>query len=165
MTKKMILLVEDDEGIRLLTRTLLEEDGHKVVEASDGKKALTAIGERKPDLVLLDLQMPHMGGWQVLKELRKKPSTAAIPVILFTAHGDDATQLKAWDEEPNVVDFLAKPFSEVALSTFVKRALDPLDVEAEKKRRQAIRDELQMRVEKFDPNLMNKKWKPDKKFG
>ena len=163
--KKTILVVDDHEAIRLLGRTILEYEGYNVVEAADGKEALASIEQSKPDLVLLDLQMPNMNGWELLEELRKDEATASIPVVLFTAQGDDATQLKAWAEEPNVVDFLAKPFSEIALTSFVNRAFAEFDPEAERNRREAIRDELQRKTEKYDRDLTNQTYEPDEKFG
>ncbi len=79
------LLVEDDEGTRRVTRALLEREGWSVRDASDGKAALDRIAERVPDLILLDLVMPGMDGFEFLEALRRRADGQAIPVVVITS--------------------------------------------------------------------------------
>jgi CheY-like chemotaxis protein len=80
-----ILVVDDDPALRELLRRTLEREGYTVVEAADGRAALARIEERLPGLILLDLMMPHMDGFEVLAELRARPAWRAIPVVVVTA--------------------------------------------------------------------------------
>ncbi|MBN1778997.1 MAG: response regulator [Candidatus Buchananbacteria bacterium] len=79
-----ILLVEDDEFLSELYATKLKLEGYNVVLANDGEKGLRLAGEKKPDLILLDIIMPKMDGFEVLKGLKENPATKSIPVILLT---------------------------------------------------------------------------------
>jgi CheY-like chemotaxis protein len=87
MSPKHILVVDDEPGIRLLVRKLLEPAGHRVSEAGDGRTALSLVKSDPPDAVLLDLQMPGMNGHQVLAAL-KADKTFHSPVIVLTAQDD-----------------------------------------------------------------------------
>jgi CheY-like chemotaxis protein len=80
-----VLVVEDDEATRHLLRRSLERDGWGVDEAENGLVALARVAERKPDLILLDLMMPEMDGFEFVRELRRDPRWAAIPVAIITA--------------------------------------------------------------------------------
>ncbi|MDD5109714.1 MAG: response regulator [Patescibacteria group bacterium] len=83
-SKPVILLVEDDEFLSELYATKLNLEGFEVVTAADGKKGLKLAREKHPDLVLLDIILPKMDGFEVLKTLREDPAGKAIPVILLT---------------------------------------------------------------------------------
>lgn len=84
-----VLVVDDDEDTRACVMTVLENEGYDVQGSSDGSDALRVLkGVFEPDLVLLDLMMPIMSGWELLDELAKIPRLAALPVIVFTAAGD-----------------------------------------------------------------------------
>ena len=84
MTQK-ILLVEDSRYQRMASKRVLVEAGFDVVEASDGEQALCKVRESQPDLILLDILLPKLGGEQVLQSLRQDPATASIPVIVFSS--------------------------------------------------------------------------------
>jgi len=102
---KTILVVDDDQDIRDTLTELLEDEGYAVVRASHGGEALEALrGEPRPDLVLLDLMMPVMDGWQFRAEQRKDPAIASVPVLVISATGKDdkVASLAA-------VQFLKKP--------------------------------------------------------
>lgn len=94
MTRK-ILLAEDDPASRELLREILVRGGYQVVEASDGREALHKVEETQPDLVLLDLQMPLLDGFGVLRQLRGDPRFAALPVMAVTAHAMQGDREKA----------------------------------------------------------------------
>jgi phosphoribosyl 1,2-cyclic phosphodiesterase len=86
-----ILVVDDDPDIRALANQALSQDGHIVIEASSGREALALIEAQAPDLLVLDLLMPVQGGLEVLKIIRSRPSTAALPVVVLTAMDDEVT--------------------------------------------------------------------------
>lgn len=116
-----ILIVDDDPNIRSLANLALSQDGHLVSEASSGKEALAAIESRIPDLVLLDLMMPAQGGLEVLKILRSKPSTAALPVVVLTGMDDEITTRTGF--EFGATDYLTKPFSIPQLAARIRACL------------------------------------------
>ena len=79
-----ILLVEDSKFLRLATGRALTRAGYEMIFAGDGDEALLMAGEKRPDLILLDMMLPKMSGLEVLKALKKEPSTAAVPVVVLT---------------------------------------------------------------------------------
>lgn len=89
MTKQKIVLVEDDETLAEVLYAELTEAGFEVVPAFDGKEGLKQVREKKPDLVLLDIILPEMNGFDVLEELKKSPDTQEIPVIILSLLGED----------------------------------------------------------------------------
>ena len=117
----LILVVDDNPDVRLALSTLLEDEGYEVSEASDGDLGLDAARERKPDLILLDLMMPRMDGFETLKELKKDENLANIPVVVLTARrgSEDMTLARAL----GAIDYLNKPWDDGGLESAVKRAL------------------------------------------
>ena len=79
-----VLVVDDEPHIREVVRRFLTREGYDVIEAEDGAEALEKVGQEAPDIILLDVQMPQMDGFEVLKRLREDPATRAMPVILLT---------------------------------------------------------------------------------
>lgn len=116
-----ILVVDDDPDIRALANLALSQDGHIVIEASSGPEALALIDARIPDLLVLDLLMPEQGGMEVLKILRSKPATAALPVVVLTAMDDETTTRAGF--EFGATDYLSKPFSIPQLAARVRACL------------------------------------------
>ena len=103
-----ILVVDDDADIRLLTRLILERDGHTVALAADGDEALAAVADSPPDVVVLDVMMPDLDGYAVLKRLKESGSNIAdIPVILLTALGGPMDRAKGAIE--GAVHHITKP--------------------------------------------------------
>lgn len=149
MSRGVILVVEDEEDIRELCRANLEYEGYEVVEAADGKEALEYLEEKVPDLILLDLMMPEVDGWEVLDRIKKKEETADVPVVLVTARHDLKSQLRGWQEQ--ISDYLTKPFSPTALSAFVQRALGQTSSADEDQRRETIIEGLEL-LEEFGGN-------------
>lgn len=81
----IILVVDDEDMTRKLLRLMLERDGFTILEAEDGQQALAIIHETRPDVVILDVMMPNMDGFTTCQELRSRPETAEIPIILLSA--------------------------------------------------------------------------------
>ena len=109
-----VLLVDDEDSLRRVMRDLLLRDGFDVVEARTGAEALDQVDRHAPDIVVLDLNLPGMDGYSVLSELRTRPATQRIPVIVLTAKGDEDNEVRVF--ELGADDFLSKPFRAKALS-------------------------------------------------
>ena len=116
-----VLLVDDEDSLRKVMRDLLERDGYDVAEARDGVQALDQIDRVGPDIIVLDLNLPGLDGYGVLSHLRSRPATAAIPVIVLTAKGDEDNEVRVF--ELGADDFLTKPFRARALSARLEAVL------------------------------------------
>src|SRR6185295_11852563 len=106
MNPKAILVVDDEPAILDMIAELLGYEGYQVVTTSQGSVALARAKDDPPALILLDLMMPGMSGWQVIAALKASPQTRAIPVVVLSARRD----LPATAKELGIVTFLAKPF-------------------------------------------------------
>ena len=122
---KKILAVDDERHIVRLIQVNLERAGYQVVTAFDGTEALKKIEAEKPDLMVLDVMMPKMDGFEVLKRIQANPETREIPVIMLTAKAQDADVFRGWAS--GVSAYLTKPFNPLELITFVKRILSGFD--------------------------------------
>ena len=122
---KKILAVDDEKHIVRLVQVNLERQGYEVVTAFDGKEALQKVEEERPDLVVLDVMMPYMDGFEVLQSLRRNPSTRDIPVIMLTAKAQDADVFRGW--QSGVDCYLTKPFNPMELIAFVKRIFKSIE--------------------------------------
>ena len=109
-----VLLVDDEDQLRRVMRDLLEREGYGIAEARDGPQALDQVDQYNPDIIVLDLNLPTLDGYSVLSELRSRPSTRDIPVIVLTAKGDEDNEVRVF--ELGADDFLTKPFRARALS-------------------------------------------------
>ncbi|HEY5039728.1 MAG TPA: response regulator [bacterium] len=107
-SKGKILIVEDQAGFRLIYEDLLIHEGYEVITAEDGEKGWELVKEKKPMLVLLDLGLPKVDGFEVLRRIREDPETKAIPVIIFSVMGEQANVKKAMDMGAN--DYTIKGF-------------------------------------------------------
>jgi CheY-like chemotaxis protein len=116
-----ILVVDDDPDICTLVNRALSQEGHIVIEASSGQEALALIDAQAPDLLVLDLLMPEQGGLEVLKILRTRPATAALPVLVLTALDDEVNTRAGFDL--GATDYLTKPFSIPQLAARVRACL------------------------------------------
>jgi putative two-component system response regulator len=106
---KLVLIVEDEPDNREIIRTVVEDImGHEAALAADGESALTAIGERVPDLILMDLMMPVLNGFETIHALKSQPATAAIPVIAISALSRARDQEQAF--QAGADDYISKPF-------------------------------------------------------
>jgi two-component system alkaline phosphatase synthesis response regulator PhoP len=131
-----VLVVDDEPDVRVLCKVNLEFEGYRVLEAGDGEAAIEMANREAPDLILLDLMMPHVNGWDVMKRLKEDEKTANIPIVLLTAMADEASQMRGWEQ--GVLDYVTKPFNPLSLSKYVQAALGPRDEEMESKRREQI---------------------------
>ena len=123
-----ILIVDDDEAIRLIYQAHLAKDGHTVETAVDGLEAMEKVAPFMPDLILLDINMPKMSGFEVAKRLKENPETCAIPVFIMTSLKQDVNIKKAYDL--GVDEYITKPTSiehlKLRVNKFLqKRALKP----------------------------------------
>jgi DNA-binding response OmpR family regulator len=119
--KKLILIVDDDTELSDGIRAVLESHGHKVVQARDGQQGKNLIYQQRPDLVILDMMMPRMGGYPVLEHFRDKKD--APPIIMITAN--EGSRHKAYAEYLGVIDYIRKPFAMERLLEAVDRGLNP----------------------------------------
>ncbi len=114
-----ILVCDDERHIVRLIQVNLERQGWNVVTAYDGKEGLEKVASEKPDLLVLDVMMPYMDGFEVLKSIRKDPSTEKLPVIMLTAKAQDKDVFEGYHYGADM--YLTKPFNPRELVTFVKR--------------------------------------------
>jgi class 3 adenylate cyclase/CheY-like chemotaxis protein/anti-sigma regulatory factor (Ser/Thr protein kinase) len=123
-----VLVVDDEEHIRELLRDLLEAQGHQVIEAEDGRQALQKVTESLPDVLLLDVKMPELDGFEVCRRLKGDPKSATIAILLVTALRDRRDRLKGIEAGAN--DFLTKPIDaqdvilRVRNAVYAKRLFD-----------------------------------------
>lgn len=117
----LVIVIEDEPTQRTLLTRVLEAERYRVIGAGDGEAGLAAIIEHVPQLVLLDLNLPGMDGFDVCRELRADPLTATLPVIVITAHTSMADMVAALDAGAD--DFLAKPVQQVELLARMRSAI------------------------------------------
>lgn len=116
-----VMAVDDDPVIRGLLEVNLEMEGHDVVTAVDGRDALDKVRAGAPDLILLDVMMPNVNGWEAVAALKDDPATRSIPVILLSARAAEADRRKG--EEIGVEEYVTKPFDPIELMDLVNRLL------------------------------------------
>jgi CheY-like chemotaxis protein len=121
MTTKTILLIEDHRDSREVYGAMLRYSGYRVVEAKDGGEGVRLAQEHRPDVILMDLQLPLVDGWRATEVLKADPETAHIPVIAVSAHAHQ------WDRERAIAagcdGFLAKPYEPSRLVQEIQRIL------------------------------------------
>ncbi|HTI02181.1 MAG TPA: phosphate regulon transcriptional regulator PhoB [Acidisoma sp.] len=111
--KPLVLIVEDEAALMTMLRYNLEKQGFRVEEAGDGEEALNRINEVKPDMVLLDWMLPHLSGIEVCRQIRRRPATRELPVIMITARSEDQDAVRGLNTGAD--DYVTKPFSTEAL--------------------------------------------------
>ncbi|MFN8138999.1 MAG: response regulator [Fimbriimonadales bacterium] len=116
-----VLVCDDERSIVRLIQVNLERQGWQVVTAYDGKEGLEKIKAEKPDVVVLDVMMPYMDGFEVLKTLRRDPEMQTLPVVMLTAKAQDKDVFEGYHYGADV--YLTKPFNPMELVTFVKRII------------------------------------------
>lgn len=119
-----VLIVDDEPDILLFVRVNLELDGHEVVSASDGEAAIAAVDAHRPDVIVLDVMMPKLDGWQVLERLKvaDDPEIRTIPVVMLTALGGDYDQVRGGIE--GAIQYLPKPVTPDDLLRAVRSSLE-----------------------------------------
>ena len=124
-----ILVIEDDPTFRDLVRVQLASAGHEVVTAEDAALGLRAIIGETPDLIILDIFVPYLDGFELLEALRTDPATRPIPVIVLTGRGDDETYARA--HKIGVADFFTKPVESDRLIQSIEKLLSSRQADPE----------------------------------
>ena len=121
VAKPTILVVEDEVPLLTLLRYNLEKQGFRVDEAGDGEEALLRVAEGRPDLVLLDWMLPALSGIEVCRQLRRRPGTRDLPIIMVTARTEDQDAVRALDT--GAEDYISKPFAMDSLLARIRALL------------------------------------------
>ena len=121
MSEKTILYVEDNEMNRKIVRDLLKRTTYKLVEAHDGEAGVAKALEIRPDLILMDIQLPKLSGLDATRKLRAEAATAAIPIITMTSFALSGDDQKA--KEAGATAYLAKPYSPFDLLNLIRKIL------------------------------------------
>ena len=140
MTSYKVLVVDDDTNISTLLRLYLDKEGFEVFTAEDGEEALAVFEKAQPDLILLDIMLPKLDGWQVCREIRK---TSQCPIIMITAKSE--TFDKVLGLELGADDYIVKPFENKEVVARVRAVL----------RRTTTADSSQVKEVKFDNLVIN----------
>ena len=144
MDNRKILIVDDDSNICELLRMYLNKDGFDTAIASDGEQAIDLVLKYKPDLILLDIMMPKLDGWQVCREVRK---TSEVPIIMLTAKGEVFDKILGL--ELGADDYISKPFDTKEVLARIKAVLRRSN---EKSKKNAMKE---VRFDKLVINLTN----------
>jgi len=118
---RRILAVDDEQAIVRLIEVSMGRQGHTVITASDGREAVAKAEAERPDIILMDVMMPYVDGFEAIRLLKAKESTRDIPVILLTAKRHDADMLQGI--ESGAVSYLTKPFAPTELVALVEKIL------------------------------------------
>ena len=135
MSKLKVLVADDEPALRKLLKTNMELEGYDTLEASNGAEVLEAVRRDNPDIILLDIMMPVMDGWEVLTELAANPEYSS-KVILVSAKASDDAQLQGW--ELGADEYITKPFDLDALLARVREVAARSQADTEARRAQAI---------------------------
>jgi DNA-binding response OmpR family regulator len=125
VSRKTVLVVDDHRPMRALCRASLEEAGFRVLEAAGGEEALESVRAERPDLILLDIMMPGISGWEVTSALLADRSTDQIPIIFISARRELADRVRAFGL--GAQDYMTKPFDPAALAKTVAKTLAEID--------------------------------------
>ena len=124
--RKKILIIDDEARMRKIVADFLQREGYLIIEAADGMEAIELFAEQQPDLLILDVMMPRVDGWQVCREIRK---TSRVPIIMLTARSEEIDELTGF--ELGADEYIAKPFSPRILvarvNAILRRAFGPED--------------------------------------
>ncbi len=112
-SRRRVLLADDDPGLRRLIGATLGNQDFDLLQATDGEEALQIARQQRPELVLLDVNMPKLDGFEVCRHLKSEPETASIKVVMLTARGADTDRARG--REAGADDYFIKPFSPVQL--------------------------------------------------
>lgn len=117
-----VLVAEDDEGTRLALRDYLGLEGYSVVVASDGETALEQIFRTQPQLIITDVAMPHMNGYELVRQVRQQPTLRLVPVVFLTAHFDTKDRVMGYQLGCDV--YLGKPFELKEIAAIARNLLE-----------------------------------------
>ncbi len=125
MRQRVILSVEDNAANRRIVRDLFEKRGYRVIEAVDGESGVAAAAREKPDVILMDVQLPRMSGYDAARAVKSNPELRHIPIIAVTSYALSGDQQKA--HEAGCDDYVTKPFRPRLLLGMVERYLNAAD--------------------------------------
>lgn len=128
MNPKKVLIVDDEEFVRQLIQIKLKFCGIETVEAGNGVEAIEKAVSERPDLILLDVMMPKMNGFEACQRLKANPETSHIPIIMLTARGDPSAKERG--ENAGALEYLTKPFSPQKLAERVLEILKQFETRA-----------------------------------
>lgn len=124
MAAKRVLIIDDEAELQELLSIAFTSHNYKVLKASDGEEGLALASERKPDVILLDIKMPKINGYEFLARLRKDERVAGIPVVVLTSITEDSGRPdEEWARSLEVDDFISKPVEPFELLERVDRVL------------------------------------------
>ncbi len=126
---RRVMVVDDDREIVDLTRMILEGGGYEVIPALSGEEALRKVGDSRPDLILLDINMPDRDGWEILKLLKVDEGTSRIPVAMFSIKLELRDKVQGLKD--GAYDYITKPFSYDELLERIGRIFNKLDESGE----------------------------------
>ena len=149
---KKALVVEDDKNIAELLRLYLEKDGFEVSIASDGGQGLRLAGDVEPDVILLDIMLPVMDGWQVCKEIRR---TSQVPIIMLTAKGETFDKVSGL--EMGADDYVTKPFEVKELIARIHAVMRRADGNAAPPEKKLVYDKLVINLDSYELIVDGKK--------
>lgn len=135
MGKLKVLVADDEPALRKLLKTNMELEGYETIEASNGAEVLECVERDNPDIILLDIMMPVMDGWEVMTALASNPEYEQ-KVILVSAKASDDAQLQGW--ELGADEYITKPFDLDALLARVREVAARTEAESEARRAEAI---------------------------
>ncbi|MGZ3496980.1 MAG: GGDEF domain-containing response regulator [Vulcanimicrobiaceae bacterium] len=150
-----ILVVDDDRNLRKIITTNLELAGYRVIEAANGEEALSIIDRAQPDLVLLDIMMPVMDGYETVRRIRKHPVSSHVPIIMLTAKSEVEDKITGFDAGAD--DYMTKPFGPQELLARVRAKIRRVEVDSSLSPltrlpgNLAIEAELRRRIESKEP--------------
>jgi two-component system cell cycle response regulator DivK len=121
MSARTILYIEDNEANRMIVRDLLKRTKYQLAEAHDGEEGVAKALEIRPDLILMDIQLPKISGLEAMRRLRAEPSTAATPIIAITSFALSGDDRKA--KEAGATAYIAKPYSPRDLLALIRKTL------------------------------------------
>ena len=121
-SKRLVLLADDDDGLRRLIGATLGTEHFVLLQAVDGEQALQVARQAHPELVLLDVNMPKVDGFEVCRQLKTEPETAGIKVVILSARGADTDRARG--REVGADDYFSKPFSPIQLLNKVYALLE-----------------------------------------
>jgi two-component system, OmpR family, alkaline phosphatase synthesis response regulator PhoP len=119
--RKKVLVVDDEVHIVELVRVCLEDTDYEIIEAYDGQEALDKARSENPDLILLDVMLPKMDGYQVCRNLKSSEDTRDIPIVMLTAKGQEVDKVKGF--QAGADSYMTKPFSPLRLLTELEEKL------------------------------------------
>jgi two-component system cell cycle response regulator DivK len=119
VSQKTVLYVEDNEFNRKIVRQLLVSTSYRLVEANDGEQGVATAIDTKPDVILMDVQLPNLSGLDATRQLRQEPETAEIPIIIVTSFAMSGDDVKA--KEAGASAYLAKPYSPRELLALIRK--------------------------------------------